>query len=84
MKLLDSAFCFIHLVCVYTHIRIFSFLLLSGTKELKEFIIFPLATGSASASILSFVPSEENLLSNFSNHWLPLAAAPVVRWINPS
>jgi hypothetical protein len=52
-------------------------------KELKEFIVFQLATGSTSPSKLNFVPSEKSQLSNFSNCWLLLAAAPAGIWIHP-
>ena len=68
-------------VCVCIYMCIFSFLLfLTSPKELKEFIVFPLATESASPSKLSFVPSKKSLLSNFPNHRLPLAAALVSIW----
>lgn len=52
-------------VCVCIYMCIFSFLLfLTSPKELKEFIVFPLATESASPRKLSVVPSEfaESLL----------------------
>jgi hypothetical protein len=56
----------------------FSFLLfITSPKELKEFIVFQLTIWSARPSKLSFAHSEKNLLSNFSNQWLPLAATPV-------
>jgi hypothetical protein len=71
-------------VCVCVCVCIVSFLLfLASPKELKEFIVFPLVTESASPSKLSFVTSEKSLLSNYSNHWLPLAVALVGIWIYP-
>ena len=88
MKLLKSAFCFIPSVCVCACVCVcmnfLSFLAdPQGVKRVQGFRGFLLATGSASHSKLSFVPSEESLLSNFSNRWLPLAAAPVGIWIHP-
>ena len=64
-------------LCLLFHaLYVYFLIFLDSPKELKEFIVFPLATESASPSKLSFVPSEKSLLSNFSNDWLPLVATP--------
>ena len=68
MKLLNCLLFHSLSVCVCTHVNSLSILLfLDSPKELKEFIVFPLATESASPRKLSFVSSEKILLSSFSN-----------------
>jgi hypothetical protein len=71
IKLLESAFYSIYSMCMSVYeFSLFPFLSCwpQGIKRVQR---FSLATGRASPSKLSFVPSEKNLLSNFSNHWLP-------------
>jgi hypothetical protein len=82
MKLVASAFCFIYFVYLYVHAFIFLFFLPCRPPGVKRFQSFSLATGRASPSKLSFVPSEKSLLSGFSNHWLLSAAAPISIWTN--
>lgn len=72
MRLLESAFCFIHSICMQIYVCmnfLFPFLFCwpHGVKRVQR---FSLGTGSASPSKLCFVPSARSLLSNFSPHWL--------------
>jgi len=73
-------------VCVCVCVCVFSLFpsLSPWPQGVKGFIVFRLATGSAGPSKLSFVPSENSPLNNFSNHWLPLAAALIGIWVHPS
>ena len=70
-------------LCLLFHaLYVYFLIFLDSPKELKEFIVFLLALGSASPSKLSFVP-QRSLLRNFFNQWLPLAATPERIWIHP-
>lgn len=84
---LESSFFFIYSMYMYMYvcIQIFVpfFCFLARPKELKEFRHLPQATGNASPRKLNFVLSEKSLLSNFSNHCLPQAAAPIAIRTDP-
>jgi len=71
-------------VCVLVNICEFSFFpslscQLQGTKKLMVWFTGHRVCQSCK---LSFVSSENRLLSNFSNHWLPLAKVSVCIWIH--
>jgi hypothetical protein len=52
-------------------------LFLDSPKELKEFIVFPLATGSAGSSKLNFVPSDKSMLR--ARQWWCTPLIPALR-----